>query len=124
MIRIETIIGVADIRKSSEWYQKLLGCKSNHGGNNFEILVDNDNTVILCLHKWGEHHHPTLANPAIKPGNGLILYIKVDDLAKIWANSQKLDAQIEALPQKNENSGKDEFAIRDLDGYYLLISLP
>lgn len=51
MIRTETIIGVADVVKSSNWYQSLLGFKSSHGGDAFEILADQDDTVILCLHK-------------------------------------------------------------------------
>ena len=40
MIRTEPIIGVKDVEKSSNWYQKLLGCKSNHGGQYFEILAE------------------------------------------------------------------------------------
>ena len=123
MTRTEVIIGVENVSKSSKWYQELFGCKSNHGGDSFEILTDKDGTVILCLHKWGEHQHPTLTNPKIHVGNGLILYIRVDNLKKVWDNAQKLNAVIEEEPRLNQNSGKEEFAIRDLDGYYLLISL-
>lgn len=123
MIRNEVIIGVKDVIKSSEWYQKLLNCKSNHGGEKFEVLVDEDETVILCLHKWGEHNHPTLSNSNIKPGNGLILYLRVDDLKKVWINAQKLNAAIEEPPHLNENSGKEQFTLRDLDEYYLMVSL-
>lgn len=123
MTRTEVIIGVENVSKSSKWYQELFGCKSNHGGDSFEILTDKDGTVILCLHKWGEHQHPTLTNPKIQVGNGLILYIRVDNLKKVWDNAQKLNAVIEEEPSLNQNSGKEEFAIRDLDGYYLLISL-
>jgi hypothetical protein len=123
MIRNEPVIGVEDIRKSSEWYQELLSCKSSHGGDTFEILTDEDDTVILCLHKWNEHEHPTLIAPNAEIGNGLILYFRVDNLQQIWNNAQKLNAIIESYPNINVNSGKKEFAIRDIDGYYLLISL-
>ncbi|MGI9552951.1 MAG: VOC family protein [Aurantibacter sp.] len=123
MIRTEPIIGVKDVEKSSKWYQDLLGCRSNHGGDTFEVLVDKDDTVILCLHKWGEHEHPTLSAPDPKPDNGLILYFRVENLDQIWENAQKLQAEIEAPPNMSNNSGKKEFALRDLDGYYLLISL-
>jgi len=123
MIRIEPIIGVKDVEKSSKWYQNLLGCNSSHGGDTFEMLTDPGGTVILCLHKWGEHDHPTLTAPLPKPGNGLILYLRVEDLATTWENAQRLGAEIEVPPRKNDNSGKEEFAVRDLDGYYLLISL-
>ncbi len=123
MIRAEPIIAVHDVEKSSKWYRELLGCKSNHGGSDFEILADQDGTIILCLHKWELHNHPTLINPKIPVGNGLILYFRVEDLDEIWKNAQRLNAIIEEEPHLNPNSGKQEFAIRDLDNYYLLISL-
>jgi hypothetical protein len=123
MTRTEVIIGVKDVSKSSKWYQELLGCKSNHGGDTFEILTDQNESIILCLHKWGEHEHPTLVNPNIEIGNGLILYLRVDDLNVVWEKAKKLNAILEIERDLNRNSGKEEFAIRDLDGYYLLISL-
>jgi len=122
MIRTEPIIGVENVEKSSKWYQELLGCKSNHGEETFEMLADEDNTTILNLHKWEEHNHPTLSNPKMA-GNGLILYFRVDNLDEIWENAKSLNAEIEEEPKMNQNSGKKEFAIRDLDNYYLLISL-
>lgn len=123
MVRTEPIIGVADVEKSSAWYQKLLNCKSAHGGETFEVLVNENNIPILCLHRWGDHEHPTLLEPKPIAGNGLILYFRVEDLDEVWKNAQTLAATIEAPPGRNENSGMDEFAIRDPDGYYLLISL-
>lgn len=123
MIKNEPIIGVLDVGKSSEWYQKLLDCKSSHGGNTFEMLTDNDGEVFLCLHKWGEHEHPTLSDPKIQAGNGLILYLRVEDLNRVWKNAQELNAEIEESPRVNPNSGKEQFCVRDLDGYYLMISL-
>ncbi|MCD6065315.1 MAG: glyoxalase [Bacteroidetes bacterium] len=123
MIRAELIIGVKDVQESSKWYQGLLSCKSNHGGDTFEILANPDGSTILCLHKWGEHEHPTITDPAIQPGNGLIVYLRIDDLKTVWEKAQELNAVIEQPPHVNENSGMEEFAIRDPDGYYLLISL-
>jgi hypothetical protein len=71
----------------------------------------------------GEHEHPTLSSPKVQPGNGLILYLKVEDLSTDWNNSQDLNATIEEEIQLNPNSGKEQFSIRDIDGYYLMISL-
>ena len=122
MIRTELIIGVNDVLKSSKWYQDLLGCTSTHGGHTFEILADHDGTVILCLHKWGDHEHPTLRTSETSAGNGLIIYFRVGNLDEIWDRAQQLHAVIEAEPNLNPNSGKTEFSIRDLDNYYLIIS--
>ena len=123
MIKNEPIIGVHDVEKSSAWYQQLLDCKSLHGGDTFEMLADQRGDVFLCLHKWGEHEHPTLSSPEVQPGNGLILYLRVEDLNTAWANAQALNATIEEPPHGNPNSGKEQFCVRDLDGYYLMVSL-
>ena len=121
MIKLEPIIGVQDVEKSSAWYQNILNLRSNHGGQDFEILVNENSDIILCLHKWGEHGHPTLLKPENKD-NGLILYFKVDDLESIWENTIKLNVTVDYGLRLNENSGKEDFALRDLDGYYLIIS--
>lgn len=65
MAKLETIIAVKDVAKSSKWYQGLLGLKSTHSGGNFEMLADKNGSVILCIHRWGEHDHPTMTNPNI-----------------------------------------------------------
>ena len=121
--RIEPIIAVRDVEKSSQWYQKLLNCKSSHGGSVFEILTNEDDVVILCLHKWGKHEHPTMIRPTEAPGNGLILYFRSDDIQTIWENAEKLGATIVDKIHLNQNSGRKEFHLRDLDGYYLIVSL-
>ena len=47
---------------------------------NFDILTDEENQVVLCLHKWEEHDHPTMINQNLTPGHGLILYFRTDEL--------------------------------------------
>lgn len=122
MIRLEIIIAVNDVEKSSEWYRELLNCESKHGGETFGILADTDDTVILCLHKWGDHHHATLTDSKIQAGNGLILYFRVSNFDEIWKNANKLQAKIEEQPHLNQNSGKEEFSVRDIDGYFVSIT--
>jgi predicted enzyme related to lactoylglutathione lyase len=122
MTRLETIIAVKDVAKSSKWYQDLLNLKSNHGGDSFEMLANENETVILCLHKWDEHDHPTMKDPSIEVGNGLILYFRVSDLNEVWERATKLSLDYEQEPHLNENSGQQQFSLRDLDGYYLMIS--
>ncbi|MCW3466005.1 VOC family protein [Chitinophaga nivalis] len=122
MIRNEVIIGVAAVEKSSRWYQRLLDCHSQHGGDTFEILTDDDGTVVLCLHKWEAHGHPTLIAPVAAPGNGLILFFRVSDFEKKWTNATALSTEIAAPPHLNNNSGCMEFSLRDPDGYYVTVS--
>jgi catechol 2,3-dioxygenase-like lactoylglutathione lyase family enzyme len=121
MVRTETIIAVKRVAESSIFYQRLLGCRSEHGGGTFEILKSGSH-VVLCLHEWGEHEHPTMISPAKENGNGLILFFRVDDLNSVFENAKALQADIEREIHYNENSLKNQFTLRDLDGYYLIIS--
>jgi Glyoxalase/Bleomycin resistance protein/Dioxygenase superfamily len=122
MIKSDPIIAVNDVKVSSRWYQALLDCKDMHGGDKFAILTDNDNEVLLCLHKWKEDEHPTMLDPSITSGNGLILYFRTNNLEKIRQNAKEMEAEIEEDIHLNPNSSKEEFSLRDPDGYYLTIS--
>ncbi|AJW63169.1 VOC family protein [Elizabethkingia miricola] len=121
MVRTETIIAVKNVSESSVFYQKLLGCSSAHGGDTFEILKDGD-TVILCLHKWGEHEHPTMIDSEKENGNGLILFFRVSNINRILENAKILNALIEKEIHYNKNSLKNQFILRDPDNYYIIIS--
>ena len=83
MKRTWTIIGVADVSQSFKWYQSLLGLSEAAPAHDyFGQIVDSDGTVLLCLHKWGAHEHPSLTSPHYaKPGNGLLLFFRVDNPA-------------------------------------------
>ena len=121
MVRIETIIAVRDVRLSSEFYQRLLGCVSAHGGESFEILTS-DEVVVLCLHRWGDHEHPTMTDVHTPSGNGLILFFRTDNLEETFKRANVLNAAIEKGIHYNDNSMKYQFTMRDLDGYYIVIS--
>lgn len=121
-MKVDPIIAVKDVEASSRWYQSLLGCRSMHGGQKFDILIAGNNEVLICLHKWGEHHHPTMISPNISPGNGLILYFRTDKIDEIRQNAQKLACMVEEDIHLNPNSTKREFSVRDPDGYYLTIT--
>ncbi|MDN5211607.1 glyoxalase [Fulvivirgaceae bacterium BMA12] len=122
MTSVDPIIAVKDVEASSKWYQAVFDCRSIHGGNEFDVLVSKDDEILICLHQWGTHEHPTMTDPKITPGNGLILYFRTDNINEIRQNTEKLGYQIEEDIRPNPNSGKKEFSMRDLDGYYLIIS--
>jgi len=124
MKRTWTIIGVADVPASFKWYQSLLGLPATTPGHQyFGQILDADGTVLLCLHEWGAHEHPTLTSPDFaKPGNGLLLFFRVDDFAEALPRARALVPALEEEPQVNPNTGTTEFALRDPDGYYVMIS--
>jgi hypothetical protein len=121
MVKTETIIAVDNVPESARFYTNLLDCKAEHGGETFEILTSGD-TVILCLHKWGQHEHPSMISPNNEAANGLILFFRVDNLLQIFENANTLNAAIEKKTHYNKNSLKNQFTLRDPDQYYLIIS--
>ncbi len=122
MTKTDPIIAVKDVEASSAWYQSVFGCRSLHGGKSFDILVSEKGDVLLCLHHWGDHGHPSMQNPAVTPGNGLILYFRTDKLQGIRKNVGEMNWPVEEEVHLNENSTKNEFSLRDPDGYYLTIT--
>jgi catechol 2,3-dioxygenase-like lactoylglutathione lyase family enzyme len=124
MKRTWTIIGVADVARSLGWYQSLFGQpRSTPAHDYFGQILDTDGTVLLCLHQWGAHEHPSLASPSrAEPGNGLLLFFRVDDFDDTLSRARALVAQLEEEPQMSPATGTREFALRDLDGYYVMVS--
>jgi hypothetical protein len=93
-----------------------------HGGKEFHILLSENGEILICLHKWGEHGHPTMTNPSITPGDGLILYFRTENMNVIRRNVEKIGGSVEEDIHLNQNSTKMEFSLRDPDGYYLTIT--
>lgn len=124
MKRTWTIIGVADVARSFGWYQSLLGLPESRPAHDFfGQILDTDGTVLLCLHQWGAHEHPTLSSPErAQPGNGLLLFFRVDDFDAALSRARALVSQLEEEPQTNPATGTLEFALYDPDGYYVMVS--
>ncbi|QOZ24453.1 VOC family protein [Bradyrhizobium sp. CCBAU 51753] len=124
MKRIWTIIGVADVPQSFAWYRSLLGLPAAAPAHDyFGQIVDSDGTVLLCLHAWGAHEHPTLTSPRnATPGNGLLLFFRVDDFELALPRARALAERLDEEPHVNPNTGTMEFSLRDPDGYYVTIS--
>jgi len=124
MKRIWTIIGVNDVRASFNWYQSLFGQPETQPSHAyFGQILDSDGTVLLCLHQWGAHEHPSLMSPErATPGNGLLLFFRVDDFDMSLKRARALVARLEEEPHVNPNTRTREFSLRDPDGYYVTIS--
>ncbi len=78
---------------------------------------------MLCLHEWGIHEHPSLMSPdRAEPGNGLLLFFRVDEFHMALPRARALVARLEEEPHLNPNTETMEFSVRDPDGYYVTIS--
>src|SRR3954466_2537127 len=103
MKRLWTIIGVRDVSASFRWYQSLLGQPPTlpvH--DHFGQIIDADGTVLLCLHQWGAHEHPSLTSPdEATPGNGLLLFFRVGDLDKALERARTLVTRLKKKTTTN-----------------------
>jgi catechol 2,3-dioxygenase-like lactoylglutathione lyase family enzyme len=124
MKRTWTIIGVESVAESVRWYQSLFGQPHSAPAHDyFGQILDEDGTVLLCLHAWGAHEHPTLTSPELaKPGNGLILFFRVDDFDAALKRARTIVPQLEEEPSLNPATGTMEFSLLDPDGYYVMVS--
>jgi hypothetical protein len=57
-----------------------------------------------------------------QPGNGLLLFFRVDDFDMALSRARALVAGFEEEPHLNPNTRTAEFSLRDPDGYYVTIS--
>ena len=105
MKRTWTIIGVADVLQSFRWYQSLLGLPETAPAHDyFGQIVDSDGTVLLCLHEWGAHEHPSLKSPHdAKPGNGLLLFIRVDNFDVALPRARMLVSHLEGATCESQH---------------------
>ncbi len=124
MKRTWTIIAVADVAASFKWYQSLFGQPETPPAHTyFGQILDSDGTALLCLHEWGAHDHPSLLSPEVAtPGNGLLLFFRVDDFDRALQSARTLVTRLEEEPHVNPSTGTREFSLRDPDGYYVTIS--
>jgi len=124
MKRTWTIIGVRDVARSFKWYQSLFGqAETAPAHDDFGQLLDEDGTVLLCLHQWGAHDHPSLTSPdEAAPGNGLLLFFRVDDFDMALKRARALVTTFDEEPHLNPSTRTQEFSLRDPDGYHVTIS--
>jgi catechol 2,3-dioxygenase-like lactoylglutathione lyase family enzyme len=125
----QPLICVRDVEASSRWYQRLLGCQSDHGGSQYERLVS-QGRLILQLHRWEvEHHHGSIGDPKLPPGNGVLLWFEVGDFDAAIARAADLQAEIVLPRHRNPPDGNGgpnhwEVWLRDRDGYTVVLASP
>jgi catechol 2,3-dioxygenase-like lactoylglutathione lyase family enzyme len=129
-MRSQPLIAVTDVEASSRWYQRLLGCRSDHGGAVYERLVA-DGVLFLQLHRFEvAHHHGPIGDPADKPyGNGVLLWFEIDDFDAAVARAAAMKAEMVCPRHRNPPDGDGgpnhwECWLRDPDGYIVVIASP
>ena len=129
-MRPQPLLVVNDVEVSSRWYQRLLGCRSDHGGREYERLVDGDR-LVMQLHAFAvAHDHGPIGDRDDKPyGNGVLLWFEVDDFDAAAVRAAELNADVVLPRHRNPPDGKGgpnhwELWLRDPDGYTVVLASP
>ncbi|KAA6458245.1 VOC family protein [Acidobacteria bacterium AB60] len=130
-MRPQPLIAVTDVEASSRWYQRLLGCRSNHGGSHYEQLVSKGQ-LILQLHNFDvEHHHGKIGDRHSKPyGNGVLLWFEVEDFDDVVRRATEMGVEMvlpkHRNPQPPEDGGPNHWEcwMKDPDGYVVVVASP
>ena len=121
-VRPQPMIAVADVERTSLWYQQILGATSGHGGADYEQLLVSS-VMILQLHRLEVgHHHGAIGDPEQPLGNGVVVWFEVDDFDAAVGRIRDVAAEIVTDVHLNPNAGHREIWIRDLDGYLVVLA--
>ncbi|MGH2364183.1 MAG: VOC family protein [Chloroflexota bacterium] len=120
--RAQTLIAVRDVEASSRWYQRLLGLRSDHGGQQYERLVSNAG-LVLQLHDWEvEHDHGRIGDPTQAVGNGVLLWFgELADFDAVVQRATEMQAPVMVPPHINGPAHR-ELWIKDPDGYTVVLA--
>ena len=101
-MRAQPLICATDVELSSRWYQELLEVRSDHGGPNYERLVDGTQ-LVMQLHSFEvEHDHGRIGQPDHRPyGNGVLLWFEVEDFDAAVARGARMGVDVVLPPHRN-----------------------
>lgn len=118
------MIAVGDVAASSLWFQQVLGLRSAHGGDEYEMLMNGDR-LVLQLHHWDAHEHPHLGDESVPSrGNGVLLWFATDDLDALVQRVAVAGAKILDGPLYNPNARQHEIWLEGPDGYRVVVAGP
>ena len=99
----QPLIAVADVEKTSQWYQTILGLESGHGGREYEQLLFEQH-MVLQLHQWQAHDHSHISDPKRLIGNGVLLWFESNRFDEIVQKLQTHQIEILEGPKYNPNA--------------------
>jgi predicted enzyme related to lactoylglutathione lyase len=124
MMHPQPLIALSDVEAGSQWFQRVLGLSSGHGGREYEMLMDGDDMVVQ-LHDWEADEHAHLGsfdNPS--RGNGVLFWFATDDLDSVLQRVNENDAVVLDGPLLNPNSGLREVWLRGPECYVVVVAGP
>ncbi|NNE12830.1 MAG: VOC family protein [Ilumatobacter sp.] len=124
-MRPQPLIVSSSVPASSEWYQRVLGLTSAHGGDEYERLTTADGTLVLQLHELDVHEHPVLFPDDGRLGApGVALWFQTDTFDADVERIRAAGADIAEDVHVNPSAQHREIWLRDPDGYVVVVAGP
>lgn len=122
-MKLEPLIYVSDLRKSVEFYTKILGFRSGEfypSKNNpsYTPVFIGTYKLMLCLARESNRKF----YPKGLGGSGLQLFVQADDVDEIYQKAKGKVQLIDGIETKSW--GDREFTIKDPDGYLISFYKP
>ena len=132
MFVAQPLVAVADVTRSSRWYEQLLDGErmSARVSSEFDDVYDRilcGEEPVLQVHAWDVGNHPNLVNRnESRPGHGVLLWFEVDDFDSAVSRARSLRAEIVEEPHVNAgpHHHRREIWLRDPDGYLVVLCSP
>ena len=118
------MITVQSVRQSADWYHRVLGFESAHGGDEYEQLLSEGRLVLQLHNSEADMNHPALLNPGEVPGLGVLLWFQTGDFEAAVERMDKAGVQPEVAPYLNPYARHMEVWLRDPDGYRVVVAGP
>ena len=122
----QPLISCTSVPASSEWYQRVLGLESAHGGDEYEMLMA-DGRLVLQLHEVDAHEHPALVREG-EPlgGNGAAPWFETSAYAAALARIRAAGGDVDVAEDDHVNplAQHREIWLRDPDGYVVVVCSP
>ena len=120
-MQIQPMITVADVEASSDWYQRVLGLTSAHGGREYERL-EHEGIPVLQLHDLDPEEHPELRSGGATRGAGVALWFETAEFDAAVARARDAGATFALDVFVNPNANHREIWLHDPDGYLVVVS--
>jgi len=126
-MRLRPMLQVRDVAQSSAWYHDVLGLRSGHGGDEYDMLFSGDE-FVLQLHREeaGEHRIPG-GEPGAGGGAGITLWFEAEHregFDVLVAQARQAGAAFLGEPQWNPKAHHHEATVLDPDGYVVVLHSP
>lgn len=118
------MLTVQDVRRSSEFYCTVIGLVSGHGGDEYEQLMSDGETVLQLHDADTADHHGVIGDPDAPRGNGVLVWFEVPDVEVVAARVHAAGAEIVTDLHHNPLAKHDEIWFHDPDGYTVVAAGP